>query len=125
MPALIEYRFVISLALSGVAGVSGLQTWPFPHENPILGLIEASRPNLYASLCYAYATVWFSSPFFLFNIVFSLAYIFLAPANRQQRAAPLPLYPASADREDLFLVRRTASPHLADGRAGATLARHP
>jgi len=104
MRAVVEYRFVISLALSVVVGVSGLQTWPFQHENPLLGLIEVSRPMVYASLCYAYATVWFSTPFFLFNIVFSLAYIFLAPANRQQRSAPLPPYPASADREDLFLV---------------------
>src|SRR5438067_10714797 len=104
MRALVEYRFVISLALSAVAGVGGLHAWPFPHENPILGLIEESRPMVYASLCYAYATVWFSTPFFLFNIVFSLAYIFLAPANRQQRSAPLPPYPASANREDLFLV---------------------
>jgi hypothetical protein len=83
MRVVVEYRFVISLALSVVVGVSGLRTWPFPHENPLLGLIEVSRPMVYASFCYAYATVWFSTPFFLFNIVFSLAYIFLAPANRQ------------------------------------------
>jgi hypothetical protein len=104
MCLLVEYRFVISLALSVVVGVSGLQTWPFPHENPILGLIEATRPMVYASFCYAYATVWFSTPFFVFNIVFSLAYIFMARSDRQARSAPLPPYPASASRADLFLV---------------------
>jgi hypothetical protein len=104
MRVVVEYRFVISLALSVVVGVSGLQAWPFPHENPLLGLIAVSRPMVYASFCYAYATVWFSTPFFLFNIMFSLAYIFLAPSERQQRSAPLPPYPAPADREDLFLV---------------------
>ena len=113
MRALIEYRFVISLALSCVVGVAGLNAWPFPHENPILGLIQVSRPMVYASFCYAYATIWFSTPFFLFNIVFSVAYIFLAPANR-----------AAADRDDLPGAWRTASPHLADGRPGATVARH-
>jgi hypothetical protein len=75
MHVVVEYRFVISLALSVVVGVSGLQTWPFPYETPILGLIAMSRPMVYASFCYAYATVWFSTPFFLFNIVLSLTYI--------------------------------------------------
>jgi hypothetical protein len=104
MRVVVEFRFVISLALSGVVGVSGLNIWPFPHENPILGLIAVSRPVVYASFCYAYATVWFSTPFFLFNIVFSLAYIFIARPDRQTRSAPLPPYPASASRADLFLV---------------------
>jgi hypothetical protein len=49
MRALIEYRFVASLALSGIVCVAGLNPWPFPYENAILGLIEASRPTLYAS----------------------------------------------------------------------------
>src|SRR5262245_29313201 len=90
MRVLVEYRFVVSLALSAVAGVGGLHAWPFPHENPILGLIEESHPMVYASFCYAYATVWFSTPFLLFNIVFSLAYIFTARSDRQTRSAPLP-----------------------------------
>jgi hypothetical protein len=104
MRVVVEYRFVISLALSVVIGVSGLQTWPFPQENPLLGLIEVSRPMVYASFCYAYATVWFSTPFFLFNIVFSQTYIFMARSDRQTRSAPLPPYPASASPADLFLV---------------------
>src|SRR5262245_3860318 len=104
MRVVVEYRFVISLALSVVVGVSGLQTWPFPHENAILSRIEVSRPVVYASFCYAYATVWFSTPLFLFNIVFSLAYIFMARSDGQTRSAPLPPYPATASRADLFLV---------------------
>ncbi len=104
MHVVVEYRFVISLALSVVVGVSGLETWPFPHENPILGLIQVSRPVVYATFCYAYATVWFSTPFVLFNIVFSLTYIFMARSDRQTRSAPSPPYPASASRDELFLV---------------------
>jgi hypothetical protein len=87
MRALVEYRLGISLALSGIAGVSGLHIWPFPHANALLGLVEVSRPTLYASLCYAYATVCFSTPFFLFDILFSLAHIFLATSTRQRRSA--------------------------------------
>jgi hypothetical protein len=104
MRVVVEYRFVISLALSVVVGVSGLQTRPFLDENPILGLIEATRPMVYASFYYAYATVWFSTPFFLFSILFSLACIFMARSGRQTRSAPLSPYPASASRDDLFLV---------------------
>ena len=104
MRVVVEYRFVISLALGFLVGVSGLQAWPFPHENPILGLIEVTRPMVYTSFCYAYATVWFSTPFFLFNIAFSLAYIFRAGSDHEARSAPLPPYPGSASRDVLFLV---------------------
>lgn len=67
---LIEYRFVISLALSAVIGTAGLHAWPFPLQNALLGLVAASRPALYASLAYGYATVWFSTPFFALNVLF-------------------------------------------------------
>src|SRR4051812_30528772 len=77
MHLLVEYRFVISLALSAVVGVSGLRVWPFPADNALLGLIHAMQPTMFAALSYAYATVWFSTPFFLFNIVSSVAYIFV------------------------------------------------
>jgi len=40
----------------------------------------------------------------LFDIAFSLAYIFMARPDRQTRSARLPLFPASASRADLFLV---------------------
>ena len=75
-----------------------------PEKRELLGLIAMSRPMVYASFCYAYDTVWFSTPFFLFNIVFSLTYIFLARTDRETRSAPLPPYPAAASRADLFLV---------------------
>jgi hypothetical protein len=126
MRVLVEYRFVISLALSAVAGVGGLHAWPFPHENLVLGLIEVSRPMVYTSFCYAYATVWFSTPFFLFNIVFSLAYIFVARTDRQTRSAPLRPYPASASRaRPVSRARRTALPRLPSAGTAAALADRP
>ena len=45
---LIEYRFVISLALAAIAGAAGLRAWPFPAGNPLLGLIEVNQPAIYA-----------------------------------------------------------------------------
>src|SRR4051794_28919043 len=68
MQWLIEYRFVISLGLSALVGVLGLQAWPFPGANPILGLVHEMRPTLYAAFNYTYATAWFSTPFFLINV---------------------------------------------------------
>ena len=84
-----------------------------------LGLIEVSRPVVYASFCYACATVWFSTPFFLFNIVFSLAYIFMARPDRQTHSALLPPYPASASRGDLFLVLGEQHHHADAARSAA------
>jgi len=74
MRVLIQYRFVLSLALSGVIGVIALRLWPFPAENVFLGLISLRRPVRYAALAYTYATLWFSTPWLLLNVAFSLIY---------------------------------------------------
>src|SRR5260221_8215664 len=121
MSQLVESRFVISLALSAVAGIAGLHTWPFPADNSLLALIEVSRPTLFAGFSYAYATVWFSTPFFVLNILFSLAYIFVARTDRPARLWPLPPYPPSTKRDELFLVlgeqhHRTSPTRAADPR---------
>jgi len=102
---LIEYRFVISLGRwrRSSAG-AGLHAWPLPADHPLLGLIEANRPAIYAGFSYAYATAWFSTPFVLINLVGSFAYIFLTRADRAVHAAPLPPYPRPKDRDELFLV---------------------
>jgi hypothetical protein len=86
---LIEYRFVISLALAAIAGAAGLRAWPFPAGNPLLGLIEVNQPAIYAGFSYAYATAWFSTPFFLIKIVFSFVYIFVARPDRRVKPAAL------------------------------------
>ncbi len=54
---LVEYRFVISLALAGIVGGAGLDVWPFPSDHPLLELIEAQRPMIYAGFLFAYVTV--------------------------------------------------------------------
>jgi hypothetical protein len=45
---LVEYRFVISLALAGIVGATGLRVWPFPYDHPLLELFAAHRPMVYA-----------------------------------------------------------------------------
>ena len=104
MRTLIEHRVVVSLACSGVVGTVGLQAWPFPAQDVLLGLIALQRPQLYQGLVYTYATLWFSTPFLLLNVVASLVYIFGARLDRSAPPQPLPPYPDPRQREDLYLV---------------------
>ena len=75
---------VVALTDPPILGLAGLHAWPFPADHPILGLIEAHRPVLVAGFSYAYATVWFSTPFFVLNVLSSVAYIFLADLITQR-----------------------------------------
>ena len=78
MRVLIEYRFVLSLVGSVLAGVIGLHVWPFPTQNTVLALIQARQPAVYAGFVYTYATVWFSTPFLMLSGALSFVYIFVA-----------------------------------------------
>jgi len=57
MRTVLQHRLVLSLALTSVVGVLGLQAWPFPAEHLVLALIQAERPGLYAGFQYAYTTL--------------------------------------------------------------------
>jgi hypothetical protein len=101
---LVEYRFVVSLACSAVLGVVGLLVRPFPVDNVFLALVAAERPGLHAAMAYTYATLWFTTPFFVLNVCFSFVYIFVARCGRSVTVKPLPRYPAACERNELFLV---------------------
>ena len=101
---IVEDRVLWSLALSAVVGGIGLHVYPFPAEHAILSLVRLERPIVYAGFTYTYATLWFSTPFFVFNIAFSLLYIFGARGDRTTTQHGLSRYPAPEDREHLFLV---------------------
>ena len=104
MRQFMEFRFVVALALSAVVGIFGLHAWPFPADNPILGLIALEQPGVYAGFTYTYSVLWFSTPFFALSIGLSLIYIFVVRWDRPRASQPLPSYPAPERREDLFLV---------------------
>jgi hypothetical protein len=97
-------RSVLGLALAGLIGVVGLRIWPFPGDSLFLAMIAWRCPTLYAGLAYTYATVWFTTPLLLINVVSSLLYIFVARADRAVRRQPLPPYHDPRTRQDLFLV---------------------
>lgn len=114
---LVELRVMLSLALSAIAGGLGLHVYPFPSDNPILGLVQLERPLVYAGFLYTYATLWFTTPFFLASIALSLVYIFAARRDGNPTYLPLPSYPALATRRAPFLVLGEQHHRTAPGRA--------
>ena len=104
MRALIDARHIVSLTLAGIVGVIGLHAWPWPTQDPILGLIYERRPEIYTGFRYAYSTLWVSTSLIAWNVVFSLLSIFVTRWHRTVTAQPLPPYPPPGRREDLFIV---------------------
>jgi hypothetical protein len=45
-----------------------LHAYPFPADHAVLALVHLARPRRYAEFVYAYATLWFTSSFFLASI---------------------------------------------------------
>jgi hypothetical protein len=104
MRLVLELRLVIGLALSAIVGALGLRTWPFPSDDPILGLIHEARPGIYNALSYAYATAWFTTPLIMISACLSSVYIFASGRHRREAYQALPAYPPPERRDDLFLV---------------------
>ena len=104
MRGLIEYRVVLSLAVSAVTGAVGLHVYPFPSDHVVLALVRLERPLVYAGFAYTYAALWVSSSFFLASVGFSCLYIFVPRDGRSASMGPLPPYPAPEHRADLFVV---------------------
>ncbi|HKW02306.1 MAG TPA: TraM recognition domain-containing protein [Vicinamibacterales bacterium] len=101
---LVEYRFALSLGLAAVAGAVGLHAWPWPGNDPVLGLIRDREPVVHAALQYAYSTSWFTTPLLVLNVVSSICYIFVGRFSHAMAYRDLPPYPTPERRRDLFLV---------------------
>ena len=104
MRVVLEHRLLLNLLASAGVGATGLHTYPFPAHNGILSLIQLERPVVFDAFTYTYATLWFTTSFFVSSIVLSLAYIFVARADSSQDPEPLPPYPVAERRKELFLV---------------------
>jgi hypothetical protein len=99
-----EYRVALSGLLGVVVGLSGLGAYPFPTDDPLLGLILVERPWLYRALADGYWVLWFTTPFLISSILASLLYIFLSQRRGQPSAGKLPRYPLPEKRGALSLV---------------------
>jgi hypothetical protein len=102
--AALRQRNVISMAGAALAGAAGLHLWPFPADNAALGLIAWHRPPVYTGLVYAYATLWFTTPYLALSVVTSLVYVLVTKLDRRVPTQAPPPYPAPGPRDDLFLI---------------------
>jgi hypothetical protein len=95
---------VVAAALSTLAGSAAISRMPFPDENALLRLVLLEKPYLFYGIKYAYFGMLFSTPYILFSVLLSLAYIFVIRQGPRTAFAKLPLYPEPAGRERLYVV---------------------
>lgn len=103
MRLLIESRSLVSALAALLVGACGLRAWPWPDAQVLIAVVERERPTLAALLQYGYATLWFTTPFFVCNLLLSAVAIF-APPTRAAGAGKLPPYPDASRRTELFVV---------------------
>ena len=102
--ALIEYRFVLSVGLSGAAGIVLRVYFPWPEDNMLLRLVSLQRPSLYKVAEHGYELFLFTTPFLLCSMIFSLLYVHVYRRRMEARAGVLPPYPEPQQRQGLSLV---------------------
>jgi hypothetical protein len=98
-------------------GTLGLHEYPFPADRAVLARVHVVRAVLHAGFTYAYATLWFTSAFFVASIGVSCVTIFAGRGSKGTLTAPLPPYPAPEGREDLCLVLREQDRRTSPDRA--------
>jgi len=101
---LIKYHAILSLGLSAACGVVLQSFYPVRDADPLLHLLTLEQPAIFHALTWSYSLFLYSTPFLLFSILFSLAYIHFYEPKPNQMAGALPPYPDPWLREDLFLV---------------------
>jgi hypothetical protein len=101
---LVEYRVILSLGLSVACGIALQSLYPIQDTDPLLRLIALERPEIFHGLVWSYNLFLYSTPFLVFSILFSLAYIHFYEPKPDEVAGVLPPYPDPLRREDLFLV---------------------
>jgi TraM recognition site of TraD and TraG len=100
----IRLRGIISLGLSAACGVVLQSFSPVRDSDPLLRLLAVTRPAVFHGFVWSYNLFLYSTPYLVFSLLLSLAYIHLYRPAGSQDAGPLPPYPDPALREELFLV---------------------
>jgi hypothetical protein len=101
---LVEYRVILSFGLSAACGIILQSLYPVHDADPLLRLLALERPAIFHGLVGSYSVFLYSTPFLVFSILFSLAYIHFYEPKPDQIAGALPPYPDPRLRGDLFLV---------------------
>ena len=94
---LVQSRAPVALALAAATGLWGLRMYPIPRDDVFLGLISESAPGTYRLLAYGYATLWFTTPFWVASFAMSMLAILTQRLHRD-RAQHRRLLQPSAQR---------------------------
>jgi hypothetical protein len=89
---LVQSRAPVALALAAATGLWGLRMYPIPRDDVFLGLISAA-PGTYRLLAYGYATLWFTTPFWVASFAMSMLAILFYSWAPSARSRPLPPFP--------------------------------
>src|ERR1700743_2385241 len=87
---LVEYRFLLSLGLSGTCGIMLNSIFPMSAAHPLMRLIELERPTVFHTVVGSYSLFLYSTPFLLFSMFFSLLYVHLYKTEQELAAGTLP-----------------------------------
>src|SRR5438132_1296752 len=114
---IVDARGVVAMLLAAGVGTWGLHTYPVNMENVFLALIELRKPVLFQVLAYGYATLWFTTPFFLASLLTSVLAIIVYRHAPTARCRPLPPYPEPETRDHPTLVLGETHGLTTPGRA--------
>ena len=114
---LLDTRTLLAMAVALAVGVWGLRTYPLPADNVFLALIALRRPDLHQGLQYAYATLWFTTPFFGASLLGSLFAIAMYRHAPRLTFRSLPRYVPPEERPAPSLVLGEAHHETRPGRA--------
>jgi len=85
--SIVDARVLIALAIAAGVGTVGLRAFPMRSDHVFLAVIEAKRPDVYSTLSYGYAFLWFSTPYWVASLIGSLVTIVVyraAPTARER-----------------------------------------
>src|SRR5207253_6138281 len=102
---ILEMRVLVAMMAAAATGTWGLHAYPLQTDAVFLGLIALQNPPVFHLLAYGYATLWFSTPFFLASFLTSLVAIVVyrqVPAARMRDLSPYPP-PETRDAPSLVL----------------------
>jgi TraM recognition site of TraD and TraG len=114
---LVEVRGLAAMCAAAAIGLWGLTTYPVPRDHAFLALIELRQPAVFVGLSYAYAALWFSTPFFVATLGLSLLTIAVYGSEPTERLHELPSYPATDSRPAPTLVLGETHFERTPGRA--------
>ena len=116
---MLNARGLIAMLIALGTGTWGLHAYPVQTDNVFLALIALKKPVVFHVLTYGYATLWFTTPFFVASLVASMLTIVVYKHLPAARVRPLPRYPRPETRPTPSLVLGEAHLPTTPGRAAA------